>query len=161
MKNIYNEKALIFLITIIISSFVFFPVTSSIELISAGLNNTRPDAPEISGPHSGKVGVQYTWVFMSIDPDEDNITYYVDWGDQCGGAKYYGPYPSGQEVELSHTYTFQNTFTINCMAIDEFGAESNTTYFDVTVPRVRLNFFMPKILEFFSKFYGGTVFNRS
>ena len=97
--------------------------------------NQRPNAPDIDGPTSGRVGVEYEWTIVAIDPDGDDITYYIDWGDECGGAEWHGPYPSGEEVVLAHMYTFRNTFIINAMTIDEHGAESNWTYFEVTMPR--------------------------
>ena len=96
--------------------------------------NQPPNAPDIDGPTSGRVGVEYEWTIVSIDPDGDNITYYIDWGDECGGAEWHGPYPSGEEVVLAHMYTVRNTFIINAMTIDKHGAESNWTYFEVTMP---------------------------
>ena len=106
--------------------------------------NQRPNAPDIDGPTSGRVGVEYEWTIVAIDPDGDDITYYIDWGDECGGAEWHGPYPSGEEVVLAHMYTFRNTFIINAMTIDEHGAESNWTYFEVTMPRDKpFNFNFP------------------
>ena len=99
------------------------------------LNNEPPNAPTIDGPKNGKVGVEYKWTFVSTDPEEDNITYYIDWADECGGAEWHGPYPSGEEVTIAHTYTYKNAFIINTLAIDENGAESNWTYFEVTMPK--------------------------
>ena len=101
------------------------------------LDNSPPDAPIIEGPTSCRVGIEYDWTFLSTDPDGDNITYYVDWGDECGGAEYHGPYPSGEEITLSHIYTTESTIIINAMAIDENGAESNFSYFEVTISRTR------------------------
>lgn len=102
-------------------------------------DNSPPTAPIINGTSNGQVGIEYEWTFVSIDPDGDDITYYVDWGDVCGGAEYYGPYPSGMEVRLSHTYTYEGDFIINAIAIDEDGAESDKAYLEVTMPRNRIN----------------------
>ena len=97
--------------------------------------NQPPSAPIVKGPKIGRARVEYEWTFFSTDPEEDNITYYIDFGDQCGGAEYYGPYPSGEELVLAHTYPYQSTFIINALAIDNFGAQSNWTYYEVTMPR--------------------------
>ena len=113
-------------------------------------NNTPPTPPEIIGPSVGKVGISYNWTFMSTDLDGDDITYYVDWGDECGGAEYHGPYPSGEEITLSHTYYYGSTFIINAMAIDKNYAESDWTYFELTIQRNKqLNTFFLKLLESF------------
>lgn len=105
------------------------------SFIKSKFMNERPSAPLIDGPTHVRVGVENTWSFISIDPDGDNITYYVDWGDKCGGAEYHGPYPSGQEVNLSHKYMNKNILIINALAIDSQGAESELTFFEVEISR--------------------------
>jgi CubicO group peptidase (beta-lactamase class C family) len=97
--------------------------------------NSPPNPPIIEGPTVGKVGITYDWTFISIDPEGDDITYYIDWGDECGGGKYHGPYPSGQVLTLSYTYQSENTFFINAYAIDTEGATSNNSIYEVTMPR--------------------------
>jgi len=124
----------------------------AITTMNASSDNHTPNAPTIDGPRRVKVGVEYTWSFLSTDPDGDNITYYVDWGDVCGGAKWYGPFPSGEKTDLAHTYTSKNTLLINSMAVDENGAESNMTYFEVIIPcshTIPLQWFWQRIFERF------------
>ena len=99
------------------------------------VKNQPPSAPSIDGPVHVKVGIENSWGFISIDPEGGNITYYVDWGDKCGGAEYYGPYPSEQKINLSYRYTKKNTLIINALAIDDQGAESNLTYFEIEITR--------------------------
>ena len=100
--------------------------------------NHPPDAPVIKGPIHGRVGITYEWTIVSTDLDGDHVTYYVDWGDECGGAEWHGPYPSGEEVTITHKYTFRNNFIINAMAEDEHGAGSDWTYFKFSTPRNRI-----------------------
>ena len=45
-------------------------------------DNHAPNAPTLDGPRRVMVGVLHTWSFNSTDPDGDNITYYVDSGDE-------------------------------------------------------------------------------
>lgn len=124
--------------------------------------NKPPSAPTITGPTQVIVGIENIWSFISIDPEEDNITYYVDWGDECGGAEYHGPYPSSQKINLSHIYTNKNTLIINSLAIDSHGAESELTYFEVEISRNKVtasnlffNFLerLPNILKIISNFF--------
>lgn len=103
------------------------------------VENHPPSDPIIDGPTSCRMWVEYNWSFVSTDPDGDNITYYVDWSDKCGCGGFHGPYPSGEEVFLAHTYKIKTTLIINAMAIDEHGAESNVTYFDVTISLGKAN----------------------
>jgi hypothetical protein len=54
---------------------------TAVDSTIAGSTNQQPLAPEIDGPSSGKPGTQYTFDFVTTDPDGDDIDYYVDWGD--------------------------------------------------------------------------------
>jgi hypothetical protein len=129
---------------------VLFFGTSFGFAMSVYLGENHPPSDLIlDGPTHCKVGVKYEWSFVSTDPDGDNITYYVDWGDVCGGAEWHGPYTSGEEVLLAHKYTSKNTLIINAMAVDEHGAESNMTYFEVTISKVRSVQFFGMVLEHF------------
>jgi hypothetical protein len=43
--------------------------------------NQPPNAPNIDGPSNGKPNTEYTFTFVSTDPDGDAVMYNVDWGD--------------------------------------------------------------------------------
>ncbi|KYK27196.1 hypothetical protein AYK20_02955 [Thermoplasmatales archaeon SG8-52-1] len=107
------------------------------SLIIAG-ESQPPSNPEIDGPINGNIGVEYEWTFVSTDPDGDNISYYIDWGDKSGEGGWYGPYFSGEEVVITHKYKSKDTYTIKAIAVDEYGIESNWTYFEVTMPRIKI-----------------------
>ena len=123
--------------------------------MNAPTDNHAPIAPTIDGPTQVKVGVVNTWSFNSTDPDGDNITYYVDWGDACGGAEWHGPFPSGEKIELTHIYTEKNILIINSLAVDENGAESNMTYFEVNITKKSSSsfIFMHLLERFQNAFY--------
>jgi hypothetical protein len=102
---------------------------------TAEVPNGHPDSPKITGPISGKVGIEYNWKFASIDPDNDDIYYLIQWGDGCGSQEWVGPYPSGEEVILSHVYTQKGTYTIYAQAVDIYDAESGWSSYQVTISR--------------------------
>jgi len=142
-----NKIILTSMIGILLLSGVGF---GAITTMKASTDNHAPNAPTIDGPRRVMVGVHYKWSFNSTDPDGDNITYYVDWGDECGGAEWYGPFPSGETAEIVHTYTSINTLLINSMAVDENGAESNMTNFEVTISKnCSLDFIFMRLFERF------------
>ena len=43
-------------------------------------DNHPPDKPMIDGPRMVGVG-PHDWTFKAIDPDGDNVSYEIDWGD--------------------------------------------------------------------------------
>lgn len=83
-----------------------------------------PDAPVIEGASSGAAGTEYTYTFSTGDPEEEELYYWIDWGDDTP-SKWEGPYHSNESVSLSHTWDEKDTYTIQCKAKDMTGGESN------------------------------------
>jgi len=112
--------------------------------------NNAPSKPIISGPTHGSVGVEYYWTFLSTDPEGENITFYIDWGDYCGSSEWNGLHPSGKEVQIAHTYYYMKTFTLSSFAADELGKESDWTGFNVTISRSKtINSILQSLLDRF------------
>lgn len=91
-----------------------------------------PDAPIIQGPIVGDIGIEYNYKFSAVDPDDDNISFYIDWGD--GNVEdWFGSFESGEEVALSHIWLDKGTYTIRVKAKDTFGLVSSWGTLDVTI----------------------------
>jgi outer membrane protein assembly factor BamB len=96
--------------------------------------NSPPSNPNITGLNNGKPNTDYNFTFNSTDPDDDDIAeYIVNWGDGTGNVTISGPFSSGEEVTISHSWTFQETFTIKAKAKDIYGAESEWSEFEVKI----------------------------
>lgn len=91
------------------------------SVLPVSIGNHPPDAPTIDGPVNGKPGVEYDWTFEAIDPDGDDVRYYIDWGDGTTTDWTYR-YPSGEPVTVSHTYSCYCVVTIAARAKDIYGA---------------------------------------
>jgi len=108
-----------------------------IWLLNIGsINNQMPDKPTIDGKIQGKAGESYDYTFISTDPDDHDIWYYIEWGD--GDVdEWIGPFDSGEEVVRSHTWEKQGDYKVKAKAKDIYGAESNWGTLTVTMPRNR------------------------
>jgi pyrrolidone-carboxylate peptidase len=109
------------------------------EVIKSLPNDTNnpPLTPTISGPTNGIVDTPLTFTFNSVDPDGDDVEYYIKWGD--GHVETWdGPYASGLDVNITHTYTRKGSFTIEAKARDPYGEESDWETLTVTIPRDRV-----------------------
>ncbi|UCF49951.1 MAG: hypothetical protein JSU91_00280 [Thermoplasmatales archaeon] len=115
---------------------------------STGIN-PPPTDPEIDGPSSGRQGIDYEFTFVSTDPDNQTIKYYVDWGD--GKITETKHFLSGKVVTLNHTWNEEGTYLIKAKAIDEYDLESNWSEFEVIIPRNRaiFNTLLQLLLEHF------------
>jgi hypothetical protein len=88
--------------------------------------NQPPEAPLIDGPSSGKPRVIYRYNVSTVDPDWDNLSYYIDWGDNTSTG-WIGPYASGTEINASHSWSKKGTYDIRAKAKDIYGNESTWT----------------------------------
>jgi len=113
--------------------------------------NQPPDAPIIDGPSNGKAGTSYEYSFTSTDPESDDIAeYIVNWGDGPDEI-IIGPFASGSPATKSHTWSEQGTYLIQAKAKDIWGAESDWTTIEVTMPKnkIVINSLFQRFLEQF------------
>ena len=65
--------------------------------------NSPPETPSTpSGPSSGWHGTSYQYSTSTTDPNNDDVYYKWDWGDETSG--WIGPYDSGEKCYASHTW---------------------------------------------------------
>jgi parallel beta-helix repeat protein len=95
--------------------------------------NQPPNPPTITGPAKGKVGVATDYNFTAIDPDGDEVYYFIDWGDNTNSS-WIGPYSSGDQITKSHTWTKKGTYDIKAKAKDIYGNESDWATLSVKMP---------------------------
>ncbi len=111
-------------------------VTDSVGNVSVNSTtvfiNASPDIPEISGPPQGKIHQEYSYTFVTTDPEGDDVYYYIRWGNNV--TDWRGPYKSGEEAIQTHTWTKRGTYTIECKAKDVNGWESDWATLQVTMP---------------------------
>jgi hypothetical protein len=93
-----------------------------------------PLEPNINGPTSGKAGEEQVYKFNAIDPDGDDVSYCIDWGDESGEVCI-GPFPSGTEQTSSHTWDEEGIYIIRVKARDIHGAESDWATLEMTMPK--------------------------
>jgi hypothetical protein len=97
------------------------------------IQETPPTPPSIQGQTQGKPGVAYSYTVVAQDPEADEILYFVDWGDTTNSS-WFGPYPSDENVTLSHTFIKKGNYIIKAKAKDVFHAESAWATLEVSMP---------------------------
>lgn len=95
--------------------------------------NLAPNAPIINGPTSGETGSTYSYTFVAIDPENDDISYEIDWGDGTVDD-WYGPVESNVIITRSHQWTESGTYTIQARAKDIHDAIGAWGTLSVTMP---------------------------
>jgi len=114
-------------------------------------DNNPPTPPVITGQSSGKAGTSYSYNFVSTDPDNDQVEYYIMWGDgditSWTGLQSQG-FPGCDE---SHIWDTQDTYLIEAKARDEHGLESDWGTFSVIMPKNKQYINTP-FMNFLEKF---------
>ncbi|GAG54589.1 unnamed protein product, partial [marine sediment metagenome] len=106
----------------------------------AAILNNPPLQPNISGISLGVTGVGYTYTAVTTDPDDDEICYFVDWGDDTNSG-WSDFVESGTEITYKHTWSEKGTYTIKAKAKDEYGLEGDWGELEVSMPRSHISIF--------------------
>ncbi|UCF49271.1 MAG: hypothetical protein JSU91_05860, partial [Thermoplasmatales archaeon] len=114
------------------------------------VENDPPTNPTIDGPNKAKVGVLHTFIFTSTDSDGDDVSYYIDWGDDTT-TSWSSFQSSGSDYIEDHEWKKQGKYTIEAKAKDIYNAESDWTQLEVEIPRNRAIYLslFNRILELF------------
>jgi len=112
----------------------------------------KPSTP--NGPSSALVNEVCTYSTSSIDPQDNQVFYKFDWGDGTNSG-WLGPYPSGKEIAVNHTWEIEMSYIIKVRAKDEFGYLSVwSDPLNLNIPRLkeRSNYYSINLFKFFPDF---------
>jgi hypothetical protein len=98
-----------------------------------------PNIPEIDGPSKGNAGIEYTYKFSATDPEDHDVFYNIAWGDNTNSG-WLGPYRSGEEISVTHIWSYEGNYIITAKAKDVYNAEGEWGEFEIEIPRYRANF---------------------
>ena len=145
--------------TVYITSWFFRGGTqyTSVGYIHAiGMDNPKvPEPPIITGPSKVKLFTEYEYTIKSDLPSGGDVYYWIDWDDELDDVDdnnfWIGPYPSGEEVILNHTWKFWRKHTIKVRAKGDDSLCSPWGALEVTMPRNRAysNTLFYRLLESF------------
>ena len=112
-------------------------LASLAELAQTRIDGSPPNTPDIDGPSSGQAGVEYKFTFKSTSPVGNFVYYWIGWGD---GVKtvWIGPYNSGEEIMINHTWSNQRNYTIKARAKDTDNLWGSWSYYKIEIPRTRI-----------------------
>lgn len=109
----------------------------------------QPDRPD--GPSSGDARTEYRYSTTAIDPQNDQIYYYFDWGDGKNSG-WLGPYNSGETIFASHQWSIRGDYLIRVKAKDIEGHEGVwSDQLSVSMPRNRLIQLKNNLFRLFEK----------
>ena len=111
--------------------------------------NTAPNKPaKPTGQASGKPGTEYEYSSQTTDPENDQVEYLFDWGDDTDSG-WLGLQDSGTQVTASHIWDEKGDYEIKVKARDEHGLESEwSDPLAISMPKNRgINIFFFNFLQ--------------
>jgi len=97
------------------------------------IGDKPPEPPTIYGEVRGIPDVFYEYGIISIDPESDNLSYDIDWGD--GNVETdIGPFSSGEIFPREHKWNETGNYIIKSRAKDEFGYYGEWSEREIVVP---------------------------
>jgi hypothetical protein len=97
--------------------------------------NQPPTAPTIKGEISGKAGKEYEYTFNATDPNDDDIKYFIDWGDNSTYETDFNA--PGTDVMVKHAWNEDGAYNITAKAQDIHGLNSSEGTLTVEIPRIK------------------------
>jgi len=110
--------------------------------------NEAPNKPVINGPSWLLKNRENSFTISATDPDLDMIYYYINFSDGSQ-TQYLGPYPSGQEITINHSWEESGNYFIQVQATDIYqkDGEFNFHQLKIGLMKHRISIFLDFILE--------------
>ena len=99
--------------------------------------NLPPNIPTINGSISGKAGTKYGYEIYTIDPEENDVYYLIDWGDGTT-SEWLGPYNSGEVTHFNHSWEEKDGYTLKVKSKDIFGDKSDWATLEISMSKNKL-----------------------
>jgi hypothetical protein len=108
-------------------------LTGTTEQIVEVISTPPPSPPHIYGPTEGIRHVSYTFYTDAItDPNGDMLYFMWDWGDG-NITGWLGPYPSGQPITGSHSWTYAGKYGIRGRIKTSGGTSNWSAALNITI----------------------------
>ena len=93
-----------------------------------------PLSLKITGQTAGKIGKEYEYTFNTVDPNNNEVYYWIDWGDGRQ-EKWIGPFNSGMDIKVKHRWNKEGMYIINAITMNTNYSTSPWVTLEVKMPR--------------------------
>ncbi len=106
--------------------------------------NSKPDKPyKPQGPSSGLPSSKYSYTTLAYDKDGDDIQYGWDWNGDGIVDEWTSLKPSGESIEIQHSWNEKGNYEVRVISKDEHGAKGEwSDPLAVSIPYCLLKKFM-------------------
>ena len=115
-------------------------------------SNEPPETPSITGTTNGNAGEECPYYFVAHDPDNNPVSFYIEWGDETSTG-WTREYASDEQARVKHTYNARGEYTIKAKTRDTQGEESDWATLIVSMPRNKMVSYNSLLLRFLAVSY--------
>jgi hypothetical protein len=136
--------------------------TDTLNVTISQINNP-PTTPLIEGPKIGRKNIEYNFSIFSIDPENDNIQYVINWGDDQTNETDF--VTNGTIYTAKHKWFYPGIYKIDIYAIDSKNSESDSAESTILIDVIYCKNFGYLIDEnsdgIYDKFYNNETGNKT
>lgn len=125
------------------------PIRGYLHAFGPVESNSPPGTPTINGEVNGEAREFYVYHIKSVDPDNNPVSFYIDWGD--GNEEWSSERASNEDASFGYSWLFIGEYTIRAKAFDVFGEESDWGTLEVSMP-VNQQYTFPLLQRLFERF---------
>jgi hypothetical protein len=100
------------------------------------IENQPPQIPIITGTEKGKNGEEHEYKFVTTDPNENDILYFIDWGDGTTSG-WLGAYQNNEEISVEHTWENRGTYELKAKAKDIHNEEGDWAFVQISMSKYK------------------------
>jgi len=120
-------------------------------------DNQAPNSPVINGSISGRFDENHDYEVYSFDPENDEVLYRVDWGDDTI-SQWLGPYESGEKVIITHKWGEKGDYVIKVQSKDIYGDKSDWSTLEVSMSKNSFIFYNSPFSKIFNNLQNFILF---
>ena len=113
--------------------FVTGGVQGVVRLFINNFGQLPPFRPSIKEPSDFQPHTELEFGFVTKDINDDDIYYFIDWGDGTNSG-WIGPYVSGEEITVNHSWPRVRTYLVSAKAKDDDGESLVKEYILILFP---------------------------
>lgn len=105
-------------------------------------SNAPPQKPLIQGKSKANHLKRQTYNFTAIDPEGNDLYYYIDWGDGSS-EEWIGPFMSGETISVKHRWDDSGDYKIRAKTKDVFNDESSWSTIEIQLSKTKISLNQP------------------
>jgi len=98
--------------------------------------SNEPDPPgetTMTGENNGNIKTEYEYTLNSVDPEGNDVKYYISWGD--GDSEWTDYHPSDEDAIIKHSWNKQGDYSVVALAMNTNDNIGSWSTLEISMPK--------------------------